>query len=118
MEQDQLLIQDQGVVDASVEQLDLSAGTSAGVEMQDELCDESKPETCVCEQCACEQCACEQCACEQTEENSCEQQEVSSSVKQQSKNEDDSCNQIGMTSPLMFAVFAAFLMKRFSRLFN
>ena len=71
--------------------------------MQEEVCDESKPETCVCEM---------------TDENSCEQEEVSSSVEQQSKKDDDSCNQLGMTSPLMFAIFAAFTMKKFSKLFN
>ena len=94
------------------------AGTAAGVvagetagdvaqggeQVEEETtCDESNPETCVCEP---------------TEENTCEEQEVVAETQQTTKGEDDSCNQIGMTSPLMIAVIAAFTMKKFSRLFR
>jgi hypothetical protein len=96
----------------------ISAGTDAGVvagetagvvaqggeQVEEEAtCDEANPETCVCEP---------------TEENACEEQEVVAETQQPTKGEDDSCNQIGASSPLMIAVIAAFTMKKIGSLFR
>jgi len=86
------------------------AGETAGDVVQEEeqveeeaVCDEANPETCVCEP---------------TEENICEEQEVVAETQQPTKGEDDSCNQIGASSPLMIAVIAAFTMKKIGSLFR
>ena len=56
-------------------------------------CDESQPETCMCVE---------------NEENVCEEQDVVASTEQPTKGEDDSCNQLGVTNPLlMLIVFSA-----------
>lgn len=96
----------------------ISAGTDAGVvagtpagdvaqggeQIEEEVtCDEANPETCVCEP---------------TEENACEEQEVVAETQQPTNGEDDSCNQIGASSPLMIAVIAAFTMKKIGSLFR
>jgi hypothetical protein len=75
-----------------------------GEQVEEEAtCDEANPETCVCEP---------------TEENACEEQEVVAETEQPTKGEDDSCNQIGASSPLMIAVIAAFTMKKIGSLFR
>lgn len=75
-----------------------------GEQVEEEaVCDEAHPETCVCEP---------------TEENACEEQEVVAETQQPTKGEDDSCNQIGASSPLMIAVIAAFTMKKIGSLFR
>jgi|LauGreDrversion4_2_1035121.scaffolds.fasta_scaffold1316328_1 hypothetical protein len=75
-----------------------------GEQVEEEaVCDEVNPETCVCEP---------------TEENACQEQEVATETQQPTKGEDDSCNQIGASSPLMIAVIAAFTMKKIGSLFR
>lgn len=94
-----------GGVSAGVAAGETAGDVAQGGEQVEEeaVCDEAHPETCVCEP---------------TEENACEEQEVVAETQQPTKGEDDSCNQIGASSPLMIAVIAAFTMKKIGSLFR
>ncbi len=78
---------------------------SGGEDVEDPVeCDESRPETCMCVE---------------NEENACEEQDVVASTEQPTKGEDDSCNQIGLSSPILMAtLFAAVVMKRTGKIFG
>lgn len=86
---------DLAVVDASVD-----AGL-VDQQMGEVACDEELPETCVCEP---------------SDENMC-QEEVTVMTEQKQKSDEDSCNQMGVNSPLIFALVGALLMRKASRLF-
>jgi len=95
----------EGGVSAGVAAGETAGDVAQGGEQMEEeaVCDEANPETCVCEP---------------TEKNVCEEQEVAAETQQPTKGEDDSCNQVGMASPLMIAVIAAFTMKKISSFFR
>ena len=95
----------EGGVSAGVAAGETAGDVAQGGEQVEEeaVCDEANPETCVCEP---------------TEENACEEEEVATETEQPTKGEDDSCNQVGMASPLMIAVIAAFTMKKIGSFFR
>ena len=94
------------VVTAGVVGGEVAGDVAQGGEVAEEPveCDESQPETCMCVA---------------TEETACEEQEVVASTEQPTKGEDDSCNQIGLSSPILMAtLFAAVVMKRTGKIFG
>jgi len=94
------------VVTAGVVGGEVEGDVAQGGEVAEEPveCDESQPETCMCVA---------------TEETACEEQEVVASTEQPTKGEDDSCNQIGLSSPILMAtLFAAVVMKRTGKIFG
>ena len=96
----------------------ISAGTDAGVVAGETAGDVAQGGEQVEEEATCDEANPETCVCEPTEENACEEQEVVAETQQPTKGEDDSCNQIGASSPLMIAVIAAFTMKKIGSLFR
>jgi len=96
----------------------ISAGTDAGVVAGETAGDVAQGGEQVEEEATCDEANPETCVCEPTEENACEEQEVVAETEQPTKGEDDSCNQIGASSPLMIAVIAAFTMKKIGSLFR
>jgi len=102
VEQDALVVDMSDVQDLTdLAVVDASDAGLVDQQMGEVACDEELPETCVCEP---------------PDENMC-QEEVTVMTEQKQKSDEDSCNQMGVNSPLIFALVGALLMRKASRLF-